>query len=99
MSRPAVVRDPEVRRVRDRDRHPVPGHRRRRHHRRPRSLEPVFEAPADLARIAASRAAIATGALLWTVNNVGFVFIALFAWPVLPPVAPVHGAAPISPRG
>jgi len=56
-------------------------------------LEPVFEDPADLAQIAASRAAIATGAMLWTVNNVGFVFIALFAWPVFVPVAPFMARA------
>ena len=61
-------------------------------------LEPVFEDPADLARIAANRAAIATGALLWTVNNVDLVFIALFAWPVLHPVAPFMARAYLTTR-
>ncbi len=61
-------------------------------------LAPVFEAPADLAQIATSRAAIATGALLWTINNVGFVFIALYAWPVLFPVAPFMARAYLTTR-
>ncbi|HCQ67503.1 MAG TPA: hypothetical protein DIU07_21245, partial [Rhodobacteraceae bacterium] len=57
-----------------------------------------FEDPADLARIAANRAAIATGALLWTLNNVDLVFIALFAWPVLHPVAPFMARAYLTTR-
>jgi len=61
-------------------------------------LEGVFDDPADLAAIAASRGAIATGAALWTVNNVGFVFIALFAWPVLFPAAPFMARAYLTTR-
>ena len=61
-------------------------------------LAPAFEDPADLARIAANRAAIATGALLWTLNNVDLVFIALFAWPVLHPVAPFMARAYLTTR-
>lgn len=61
-------------------------------------LEPVFETPADLARIAGARETIAAGAALWTVNNIGFVFIALFAWPVLSPVAPFMARAYLATR-
>lgn len=61
-------------------------------------LEAVFEDPADLARIAAGRSAIAAGAALWTLNNVGFVFIALFAYPVLHPVAPLMAQAYVATR-
>ncbi len=56
-------------------------------------LENVFEPPDDLARIAAARTTIATGAALWTVNNLGFVFIALFAYPVLRQTAPFLAGA------
>jgi hypothetical protein len=61
-------------------------------------LDAAFTDPGDLARIAAARAGIATGAALWTVNNVGFVFIALFAWPVLAPVAPFAARAYLATR-
>lgn len=61
-------------------------------------LAPVFADPMDLSRIAAARGTIATGAALWTLNNVGFVFIALFAWPVLVPVAPFAARAYLTTR-
>lgn len=61
-------------------------------------LETALADPADLARIAAARPAIAAGAALWTVNNVGFVFIALFAWPVLAPSAPLAARAYLTTR-
>ena len=61
-------------------------------------IEPLFEDPADLARIAAGRATIAAGAALWSVNNVGFVFIALFAYPVLHPVSPFMANAYVATR-
>lgn len=60
--------------------------------------ETLFEDPTDLARIGAGRADIAAGAALWTVNNLGFVFIALFAWPVLHPVAPAMANAYVATR-
>lgn len=56
-------------------------------------LENVFAPPHDLARIAAAGTTIAIGAALWTVNNIGFVFIALFAYPVLRPTAPFLASA------
>lgn len=61
-------------------------------------LEAVFANPGDLAGIAASRSAVVAGAALWTVNNLGFVFIALFAWPVLVPVAPFMARAYLTTR-
>lgn len=61
-------------------------------------IEPVFAPPTDLARIAAARGTIATGAALWTLNNVGFVFIALFAWGVLRPIAPFWANAYVATR-
>ncbi|MEZ5721258.1 MAG: DUF4386 family protein [Paracoccaceae bacterium] len=61
-------------------------------------LAPVFADPVDLSGIAAARGTIATGAALWTLNNFGFVFIALFAWPVLAPVAPFAARAYLTTR-
>lgn len=61
-------------------------------------LEPVFTDPAQLSRVAAAQSTIAAAATLWTLNNIGFVFIALFAWPVLFPVAPFAARAYLTTR-
>jgi Domain of unknown function (DUF4386) len=47
------------------------------------ALEPGLFGSDYLARIFPNRAALALDALLWTFNNIGIVFIAVFALPVL----------------
>lgn len=46
-------------------------------------LDPVLNAPDYLTRAAANQGAITASALLWSINNIGLVFIAVFAFPVL----------------
>src|SRR5665647_3766647 len=41
-------------------------------------LEPILTAPNYLAGISPNTAAVAWGALLWSINNIGIVFIAVF---------------------
>jgi len=46
-------------------------------------LEPILTAPNYLAGISPNTAAVAWGALLWSINNIGIVFIAVFMYPLL----------------
>ncbi|MCI3135292.1 DUF4386 domain-containing protein [Phenylobacterium aquaticum] len=46
-------------------------------------LDPILKAPDYLARVYPAKGAIAWGALLWSINNIGVVFIAVFAYPLL----------------
>jgi hypothetical protein len=46
-------------------------------------LDPILNASDYLARIFPHKGAIELGALLWSVNNIGIVFIAVFAFPIL----------------
>src|SRR5450759_398425 len=46
-------------------------------------LEPILTAPNYLAGISPNTAAVAWGALLWSINNIGIVFIAVFMHPLL----------------
>lgn len=46
-------------------------------------LDPILNAPDYLARVFPNKGAVEAGALLWSINNVGIVFIAVFAFGVL----------------
>ncbi|MGZ8874846.1 MAG: DUF4386 domain-containing protein [Halobacteriota archaeon] len=46
-------------------------------------LDPILTAPNYLAEISPNTAAVAWGALLWSINNIGIVFIAVFMYPLL----------------
>jgi hypothetical protein len=46
-------------------------------------LDPIFSAPNYLAGISPNTAAVAWGAVLWSINNIGIVFIAVFMYPLL----------------
>lgn len=46
-------------------------------------LDPILNAPDYLSRASADTEWIALGALLWSVNNIGIVFIAVYAFPML----------------
>ena len=46
-------------------------------------LDPILNAPDYLSEAAPHQGAIALSALLWSINNIGIVFIAVFAFPVL----------------
>lgn len=46
-------------------------------------LDPILNAPDYLAGASADKEWIALGALLWSVNNIGIVFIAVYAFPML----------------
>jgi hypothetical protein len=46
-------------------------------------LDPSLRAPNYLAGIAPNTAALTWGALLWSINNIGIVFIAVFMYPLL----------------
>ena len=46
-------------------------------------LDPILNAPDYLATAFAHRSGIALGSLMWSINNIGIVFIAVFAYPVL----------------
>ena len=47
------------------------------------ALDPALKASNLLAGIAPNTAALAWGALLWSINNIGIVFIAVFMYPLL----------------
>jgi hypothetical protein len=46
-------------------------------------LDQILKAPNYLAGISANTAAVAWGALLWSINNIGIVFIAVYMYPLL----------------
>jgi hypothetical protein len=46
-------------------------------------LDPILQAPNYLAGIAPNTTAVALGALGWSINNIGIVFIAVFMFPLL----------------
>lgn len=46
-------------------------------------LSPVLSAPDLLASVLTNRMGVVVGAILWSVNNIGIVFIAVFAYPLL----------------
>jgi len=46
-------------------------------------LDPILNAPDYLARLFPEKGAVELGALLWSINNVGIMFIAVFAFPLL----------------
>jgi hypothetical protein len=46
-------------------------------------LDPILKRPDYLAALSPDKAAIAWGALLWSINNIGIVFIAVFMYPLL----------------
>ena len=46
-------------------------------------LDPILNAPNYLARIFPDKGTVELGALLWSINNVGIMFIAVFAYPLL----------------
>lgn len=48
-------------------------------------LDPILKAPDALAQVAPQRMMVVLGALLWAINNIGLVFIAVFAYPILRP--------------
>src|SRR5512134_1902239 len=43
-------------------------------------LDPILNAPDYLARVFPNKGAVDLGALLWSINNIGIVFIAVFAF-------------------
>ncbi len=47
------------------------------------ALDPMLNAPDYLARIFPNKATLVLDALLWSINNIGIVFIAVFAFPLL----------------
>src|SRR5438128_667303 len=47
------------------------------------ALDPMLNAPGYLAWIFPNKAAVVLDALLWSFNNIGIVFIAVFAFPLL----------------
>jgi hypothetical protein len=46
-------------------------------------LDPILNAPGYLARVFPNKAAVELAALLWSINNIGIVFIAVFAFGLL----------------
>ena len=46
-------------------------------------LDPILNAPDYLSRIFPNKGSIELGALLWSINNIGIVFIAVFAFSLL----------------
>jgi len=46
-------------------------------------LHPILEVPNYLTQIFPNKAAVSWGALLWSINNIGIVFIAVFMFPLL----------------
>src|SRR3989442_1307964 len=46
-------------------------------------LNPILNASDYLARVFPNQGAVELGSLLWSINNIGIVFIAVFAFPVL----------------
>jgi hypothetical protein len=46
-------------------------------------LDPILNAPDYLARVFPNKGAVEVGALLWSINNIGIVFIAVFAFGLL----------------
>ena len=46
-------------------------------------LDPILNAPDYLARVSPNKAIIVLGSLMWSINNIGIVFIAVFAFPLL----------------
>jgi hypothetical protein len=46
-------------------------------------LDPILNAPDYLARVFPHKGAVEVGALLWSINNIGIVFIAVFAFGLL----------------
>ena len=46
-------------------------------------LDPILNAPDYLARVFPNKGAVDLGALLWSINNIGIVFIAVFAFGLL----------------
>src|SRR5215813_6429618 len=46
-------------------------------------LDPILNAPDYLARVFPNKGAVELGALLWSINNIGIVFIAVFAFGLL----------------
>jgi Domain of unknown function (DUF4386) len=46
-------------------------------------LDPILNAPDYLARVFPDKGAVELGALLWSINNIGIVFIAVFAFGLL----------------
>jgi Domain of unknown function (DUF4386) len=46
-------------------------------------LDPILNASGYLAQVFPNRGAVELGALMWSINNIGIVFIAVFAFPVL----------------
>jgi hypothetical protein len=46
-------------------------------------LDPMLKTPNYLAELSPNQGAVALGALLWSVNNIGLVFIAVFMYPLL----------------
>jgi hypothetical protein len=46
-------------------------------------LDPILNAADYLARVYPNRGAVELGSLLWSINNIGIVFIAVFAFPLL----------------
>src|SRR5215217_6720143 len=46
-------------------------------------LDPILNAPDYLAKVFLNKGAVELGALLWSINNIGIVFIAVFAFGLL----------------
>src|SRR3954469_2394072 len=46
-------------------------------------LDPILNAPDYLSRVFPNKGAVELGALLWSINNIGIVFIAVFAFGLL----------------
>ena len=46
-------------------------------------LDPILKVPNYLSELFSNKATVALGALLWSINNIGFVFIAVFMFPLL----------------
>jgi len=46
-------------------------------------LDPILNAPDYLAGVFPNKGAVALGSLMWSINNIGIVFIAVFAFPLL----------------
>jgi hypothetical protein len=47
------------------------------------ALDPILNSPDYLARVIPNKGAVELGALLWSINNIGIVFIAVFAFGLL----------------
>ena len=61
-------------------------------------IDPIFVAPDYLAQIAPNANAVTWTALLWSINNVGLVFIAVFAYPILRKLDDFAGAGYLASR-